>query len=130
MASCRSGGLLDEGLTYSIIGAFYEVHRRLGCGYREYIHALALERELVARGHHVDREVAVMVYYRGEPLARQVMDMIVDHRVIVENKVTDRLQQRDSLQVSAICAPRISKSASFSISRARQGFIVWCAKTA
>ena len=46
-----------------------------------------------------------MVYYRGEPLARQVMDMIVDHRVIVDNKVTDRLQQADSLQLFGyLCA--------------------------
>ena len=42
------------------------------------------------RGHHVEREVAVMVYYRGKPLARQVMDMVVDHRIIIDNKVTDR----------------------------------------
>src|SRR5437016_14565004 len=105
MASRRPGGLLDEQLTYSIIGAFYEVQRRLGAGYREYIYALALERELVARGHRVNREVAVMDYYRGEPLARQVMDMIVDHRVIVDNKVTVRLQQADSLQLFGyLCA--------------------------
>ena len=105
MASWRSGGLLDEQLRVRSSGPLDEVHRRLGCGYREYIYALALERELVARGHHVDREVAVMVYYRGEPLARQVIDMIVDHRVRVEGKVTDRLQQGDSLQVFGyLCA--------------------------
>ena len=106
MSSRRAGGLLHEELTHSIIGAFYEVNRRLGPGYREYIYALALERELKARGHHVDREVAVMVYYRGEPLARQVMDMIVDQRVIIDDKVTDRLQQADSLQLFGyLCAP-------------------------
>ena len=32
-----------------------------------------------------------MVYYRGEPLARQTFDMIVDQRVIVENKATEYL---------------------------------------
>jgi GxxExxY protein len=61
--------MLEEALTRSVIGAFYDVHRALGFGFREYIYALALERELVARGHRVDREVAVAVYYRGEPLA-------------------------------------------------------------
>src|SRR5437016_1732073 len=108
MPSGRPGGLLHEQLTFSIIGAFYEVHRRLGCGFREYIYALALEQELRSRGHHVEREVAVMVYYRGKPLARQVMDMVVDHRVIIDNKVTDRLREADSLPLFGyLCATDI-----------------------
>ncbi len=68
MSAKREGGLLEEALTHSVIGAFYDVHRELGFGFREYLYALALERDLVSRGHRVDREVAVMVYYRGEPL--------------------------------------------------------------
>ena len=91
--------LLEERITRAIIGAFRNVHRVLGFGYREYIYSLGLERELVANGHHVAREVAVMVYYRGEPLARQTMDMIVDHKVVVENKTGERLDPnaRDQL---------------------------------
>ena len=54
--------LLEADLTRSVIGCFFDVHRELGFGYREYIYALALERDLVAKGHRVDREVAVMVY--------------------------------------------------------------------
>jgi GxxExxY protein len=69
MTSKREGGLLEEALTHSVIGAFYDVHRELGFGFREYLYALALERDLVAKGHRVDREVGVMVYYRGETLA-------------------------------------------------------------
>jgi hypothetical protein len=69
MSSNREGGLLEEALTHSVIGAFYDVHRGLGFGFREYLYALALERDLVAKGHRVDREVAVMVHSRGEPLA-------------------------------------------------------------
>jgi GxxExxY protein len=84
-------GLLHEGLTRSVIGSFYDVHRELGFGYRELIYALALERALVAKGHRVDREVAVMVYFRGEPLARQTLDIVVDEQLIVELKSTERL---------------------------------------
>jgi len=86
------GGLLEEALTHSVIGAFYNVHNELGFGFREYLYALALERELVARGHLIDREVAVMVYYRGEPLARQTLDMIVDGKIVIESKATERLR--------------------------------------
>ena len=71
--------LLHEELTRSVIGSFFDVHRGLGFGYREFIYSLALERELIRKGHR-DREVSVMVYYRGDPLATQTLDMIVDER--------------------------------------------------
>lgn len=75
----------------SVIGSFYDVHRELGFGFRERIYSLAMERALVAKGHRVAREVDVMVYFRGEPLLRQTIDMIVDEKVVVENKSTERL---------------------------------------
>lgn len=78
-------------MTGSMIGSFYDVYRELGFGYREVIYGLALERALLAKGHRVDREVAVMVYFRGEPLARQTLDMVVDDKLVVELKSTTRL---------------------------------------
>jgi len=87
----RSRRLLEEGTSGAVIGAFLNVHAALGFGYRELIYNLALERELRAAGHQVDRELAVMVYYRGEPLARQILDMVVDRKVIVESKASEIL---------------------------------------
>ena len=44
----------------------------------------------------------------GKPIARQVMDMVVDHRVIIDNKVTDRLREADSLHLFGyLCATDI-----------------------
>lgn len=83
--------LLEGAITRSILDTFRDVHRALGFGYRERIYALAMERDLIAKGHRVDREVGVMVYYRGEPLARQTLDRIVDQKVVVENKAGERL---------------------------------------
>jgi len=93
--------LLEERITRAVIDAFRNVHRVLGFGFREYIYSLALERELIAHGHQVDREVGVMVYYRGEPLARQNMDMIVDQKVVVENKTGERLDPNAPAQLSS-----------------------------
>src|SRR5262245_28668325 len=78
--------LIEEALTYSIIGGFYDVRREMGFGYREVIYSLALEAALTEKGHKVAREVPVMVYFRGRPLARQVMDMVVDDTAIIEIK--------------------------------------------
>ena len=79
----------EEQLTRSIIGAFYEVYNTLGYGYLEHVYVMALERELRARGHHVAREVGVMVRYKGEELVQQRLDMVIDGRVVVEAKSTE-----------------------------------------
>ena len=100
--------ILEEQVTRAILDSFRTVHRTLGFGYREYIYSLGLERELVANGHHVAREVAVMVYYRGAPLARQTLDMIVDHRVVVENKAGERLDPKAPAQLfSYLCSTNL-----------------------
>jgi len=101
----RGGGLLEEALTHSVIGAFFDVHRSLGFGFRERIYAGALQRELVGKGHRVDREVAVMVYYRGEPLVRQTLDMVVDEKLVLETKAMERLHPGAARQLfSYLCA--------------------------
>jgi len=63
--------------------------------------------ELVARGHRVNREVAV-VYYKGEPLARQTIDLIVDEKVVVEAKATERLHAAAAPQLfSYLCSTNL-----------------------
>ena len=49
--------LIEERLTHSVIGAFYEVYNTLGYGFLEHLYKAALERELRDRGHRVGREV-------------------------------------------------------------------------
>ncbi len=85
------GKLIEEGLTQSVIGAFFEVYNTLGFGFLEHIYVMALERELRNCGHNVAREVAVRVTYKGEHLGTQRLDMIVDDRLVVETKSTYQL---------------------------------------
>ena len=84
-------GLIEGPLTQSVIGAFFEVYNTLGFGFLEHIYVLAMERELRDRGHHVAREVAVRVFYKGEHLGTQRVDMIVDNKLVVETKSTYQL---------------------------------------
>ena len=85
--------LVHEPLTRSVIGAFYEVYNTLGFGFLEHIYIMALERELRSRGHQVRREVGVCVMYKGEELAYQRLDMIIDHVLVVEVKSTAEFAQ-------------------------------------
>ena len=87
------GHLFEERLTESVIGAFFEVYNTLGFGFLEHIYVMALERELLARKHRVGREVAVPVFYKGQILAEQRLDMIVDGRLVVETKSTYELHK-------------------------------------
>lgn len=82
------GPYSDEALTHSIIGGFYIAYNKLGFGFLESVYASALERELVRKGHRVDRELAISVVYDGEVIARQRLDFLVDERVILELKST------------------------------------------
>jgi len=91
--------LVEERLTHSVIGAFFEVYNTLGFGFLEHLYVRALERELVARGHAVGREVGISVRYKGEELGTQRLDMIVDGRLVVETKSTYELHKAAPRQV-------------------------------
>jgi GxxExxY protein len=90
MAKCD---LFEEALTGSVIGAFYDVYNTLRFGFLEHIYSLALERELLARGHRVAREVGVRVMYKGAELGIQRLDMIVDEKLVIEVKATTELHK-------------------------------------
>ena len=91
--------LLYEELTYSIIAAFFEVYNTLGFGFLERIYVEALERELRARGHTVARDVYVRLFYKGDALGTQKIDMIVDDKCVVEIKSTYHLHPAATRQV-------------------------------
>ena len=91
--------LIEERLTHSVIGAFFDVYNTLGFGFLEHIYVMALERELIARKHRVAREVAVRVFYKGDELAEQRLDMIVNEKLVVETKSTYELHRSANRQV-------------------------------
>ena len=92
--------LVHERLTHSVIGAFFEVAATLGFGFLEHVYAASLARELHDRGHDVGREVSVPIQYKGEEVARQRLDMIVDGKLIVEIKSTRILHEGSVRQVA------------------------------
>jgi len=91
--------LIEKELTRSAIGAFYEVYNTLGFGFLEHVYVKALEIELKSRGHQVGREVGVLIMYKGEELAFQRLDLIVDNRLVIEAKSTYDLRTGARRQV-------------------------------
>jgi GxxExxY protein len=97
----RQTDLVEKELTGSIIGAFYYVYNQLGYGFLEKIYAEAMTRTLRKRGHVVEREVRIPIYLEQEQVGLQRIDMLVDSRVIVENKSTYLLSEADHRQLTS-----------------------------
>lgn len=94
-----------EALSYSINGAGFEVYNQIGYGFLEHVYTKALERELMARGYTVTREYFARIFYKGEELAYQRLDLVVDEKVIVEIKATEHLDRSASRQLfNYLCA--------------------------
>src|SRR6184192_774692 len=86
-------------LSRAIVGAFYEVYNALGFGFLESIYARALEIALKRRGLAVDREFPVEIFFGGEQIGFHRLDMLVERRVVVEIKATQRLADANLRQL-------------------------------
>lgn len=86
-------------LIKNIIGATIEVHRELGPGYLEKVYEQAMGLELRHRGLSYATQVPITVCYKGEKIHGQVLDMIVEGKVILELKSVEMLLQIHEAQI-------------------------------
>lgn len=83
--------LLHRELTYKIIGVLYKVHSNLGCGFTERIYQRAIEVELEKVGMLFEVEKEIDIVYDGQKIGKYRLDIVVENKVILELKATDRL---------------------------------------
>ena len=88
-------------LTQSIIGAALEVHRELGPGLLEQAYEACLCFELFGRGLKIERQKALPVRYKNQPLdfVGYRMDLLVEGAVVVEVKAVEKLEPVHSAQL-------------------------------
>jgi GxxExxY protein len=91
--------LIDEKITRQIIGAFFECYNKLGYGFLESVYRRALLLELRSRGLLAVEEQPVEVFYKGIPVGSFRLDLLVEHRIVVEAKATASLSLSDKRQV-------------------------------
>ena len=79
-------------ITGEIIGAAIEVHKVLGGpGLLEQVYEEALCHELKLKGLNLQRQVQVPVIYKGVEIKKALfLDIMVDERIIVEVKATEK----------------------------------------
>jgi GxxExxY protein len=83
--------IIEKELSYLVVAAFFEVYNTLGFGFLESIYVRALEIALRRRGVLVEREHPITVYFREEVVGQHRIDMLVERRIVLEIKSTDRL---------------------------------------
>jgi GxxExxY protein len=93
------GELLEAELVRSIVGGFFDVYNYFGYGLSERVYSGALAHELRERGHIVVRELLVNIRYKGRHAAAQRLDMVIDDKIIVENKAVEKLCLADRTQL-------------------------------
>jgi len=83
-----------------IIGAAIEVHKILGPGLLESAYQHCLYYELIQKGYNVQKELALPVVYKEVQLDHGYrLDLLVDHKVVVEIKFVDALNDVHLAQI-------------------------------
>ena len=86
-----SGDVLDIAL---------RLHRELGPGLLESVYETVLAGKLVALGYRVDRQLPVDIHFEGMRFdAAFRIDLLVDHRLLVEIKSVERLSPAHAKQL-------------------------------
>ena len=85
--------VVERQLAHDIIGCFFDVYNELGYGFVELRYSRALEITMHKKGLRVEREYPIVVTFRGEQIGFHRIDMLVERRVIVEIKSTERLAE-------------------------------------
>ena len=84
--------MIDDKLTYQIIGCAMEVHKILGSGFQEVIYQRALAIEFERAGIVFGREVDHPIFYQDQEIGSRRADFIVESQVVVELKALTALE--------------------------------------
>ena len=91
----------ENDLSYTIIGAIYDVYNKLGPGLLESVYETALAYELKKRDLKVERQIEVPILYDGKRIDTDLrLDILVEDLVIVELKSVLEMKDVSYLQIN------------------------------
>ena len=110
--------------TNAVIGAAIEEHNRLGPGHLEsaYCNAMAIEMRL--RHIPFEREVPILLTYRGEPVGEGRLDFLVARCVVLEIKAVEALAPIHTAQAISylkVTGHRLSLIINFNVRSLKDG---------
>ncbi len=86
-------------ITEQIIGAAFEVHRVLGCGFLEKVYENSLFAELCKRGLKAETQRGIKVKYKDVVVGDYVTDLTVEDKVLVELKTEELYNKMHEAQL-------------------------------
>lgn len=88
--------ILYPELSYTLNGIFFEVRREIGCYSKERQYADAVEEKLKEKGFSYKREERI---FKQDKFTRNIVDFIVDDRIIIEIKAKKFITKDDYYQL-------------------------------
>lgn len=88
-------------LSYKIVGVLFKVHNELGNKYQEKYYQRAIAIELANQKINFKKEVLVDLIYGNEKIGKYFLDFLVEDKIVLEIKATDKFKVSDYKQVSA-----------------------------
>ena len=91
---------LHSDITGDTIKAAYKVYNYFGAGFMEAVYEKSLAIELRRMGREVREQVSVELYYEGgEMVGFYRTDLIVENKVVIELKATEKTHPRHEVQL-------------------------------
>jgi GxxExxY protein len=84
--------IIEDELTYKIIGCAMKVYNTLGNGFQEVIYQRCLAIEMDKRGLNYIREQEIPIYYEDIEVGTRRVDFLVKKDVMVELKALTKLE--------------------------------------
>jgi len=86
--------------SYQIIGCCMEVHKQLGCGFKEAVYQEALEMEFLENDLLFEREKQLKIHYKGKRLKKKYSpDFVCFDKIILELKATSEITNMHKSQL-------------------------------
>lgn len=84
--------MVQDKLTYTVIGCAMKVHGKIGNGFQEVIYQRCLAIELQKEGLGFAREIEHPVYYDGVEVGTRRADFIIEGKITLELKAVINLE--------------------------------------
>jgi GxxExxY protein len=91
--------LLYQDITQKILSAAFYVHNTLGKGLTEKVYENAIVQRLHGLGLRVAQQIPLPLYFQNKKVGDQIVDLLVEDRVIVELKAVRQLTKDHISQV-------------------------------
>lgn len=98
-AKIRNPDLLYPDLSYKVVGAIFEVWKKLGPAFKEIVYQKALIEEFKKRNIPFISQKQIPVLYNKKKVGVYTPDFIIDDKILLEIKHVPRLTFREKKQV-------------------------------